>query len=175
MKRIIFAILIALLALTGCTNKYKKEEITNFQIYYNSSVEKLNGNSNSIYIDFLNEEIFIRHIKNSEEIDEKFAINDVETLADYINSIKAHPDNYNRDDRSSEMQIILWTIDIETEDNRYVFTGFDDYPDYWDEMWQVLLDVSDAESLEDFGFKNTNDGIEEKWMNIWEKSRKWNI
>ncbi len=82
----------------------------------------------------------------------KYTINDVKTFTEYINSIKAHPDNYNRDDHRTEMQIFLWDIDIETEENRYVFTGFDDYPDYWDEMWQVLLDVSDAESLEDFGF-----------------------
>ena len=142
-----------LLIIPGCSNKYKKEEITYFQIYYNSSIEKLNGNANSIYIDFSKADLYIRYIKNSEEIDEKFAINDVETLKEYINSIKAHTDNYNRDDRSPEMQIVLWSIYFETEENTYSFTGFDDYPDYWDELWQVLLETSEAESLEDFGFE----------------------
>lgn len=49
MKKTIILILITILIITGCSNKNEIEVITNFEIYYNSSIEKLDENSNKIY------------------------------------------------------------------------------------------------------------------------------
>ena len=152
MKKIITAILLISCIITGCSNEKEKEEILCFKMSYNTDENKLHENFNTISVYFTEEDICIKHCKYSDEVEEKYMINDTETLKEYINSIKAKADNYNREDDREELQIILWDIYFETEKNKYSYTGFDDYPDYWDELWQVLLDVSDAESLEDFGF-----------------------
>ena len=135
----------------GCTNK--NEEIEYFKLSYHPSVEKNLDDFKKIVIDFSEDEIYIKYYTNFSEVDKQYLVNDVETLKTYINSMKKHPDNYNRDDEREQIQVVLWNINIETNENKYWFTGFDDYPDYWDKLWQVLLETSEAESLEDFGFE----------------------
>ncbi len=151
MKKIISVILIIVIIITGCSNK-EKEEVVIFKMLYNTSTEKLHENSNRIFIYFTEDEKYIKHVRSFDDVEEKYTINDVERLKDYIYSIKTQNAKCNKNDNGEDDQLYLWNIYIETEKNSYFYTGFDDYPDYWDELWQVLLDVSDAESLEDFGF-----------------------
>lgn len=154
MKKTTAIIIVVILVLTGCSTK-KEEKIKSFIMSYNTSVEKNSGDYNMLYVFFENDENYITYRNHTEKVDYKYKITDVETLTAYINSIKTKADKRNVRAYSEGLQTILWSIYFETEENEYSFSGADDYPGYWEEMWQVLLDVSDAESLEDFGFKNT--------------------
>ena len=152
MKKIISVILTTILIITGCTKKYEIEEIIWFKISYYTSIEKKDEDANRVSIYFNENEIYIEHRNHTEKIDRHYKVNDLEILTDYINTIKSKSDKQNIKNVSGDDEVILWSIYFETDENAYSFTGFDDYPDYWDELWQVLLVVSDAESLEDFGF-----------------------
>ena len=152
MKKIISVILTTILIITGCTKKYEIEEIIWFKISYYTSIEKKDEDANRVSIYFNESEIYIEHRNHTEKIDRHYKVNDLEILTDYINTIKSKSDKQNIKNVSGDDEVILWSIYFETDENAYSFIGFDDYPDYWDELWQVLLDVSDAESLADFGF-----------------------
>ena len=151
MRKLVILLTFIMFFVIGCTNK--NEEIEYFKLSYHPSVEKNLDDFKKIVIDFSEDEIYIKYYTNFSEVDKQYLVNDVETLKTYINSMKKHPDNYNRDDEREQIQVVLWNVNIETNENKYWFTGFDDYPDYWDKLWQVLLETSEAESLEDFGFE----------------------
>lgn len=119
---------------------------------YNISTEKNNEDYNMLYVFFENEETYITYRNHAEKIDYKYNVIDVEILKDYIKSINTNVDERNKNSSESP-QAFLWSIYFETNEKEYSYTGFDDYPDYWDELWQVLLETSEAESLEDFGFE----------------------
>lgn len=152
MKKTTVIIIAVILVLTGCSTKNEKEKIKSFIMSYNISVEKNSEDYNMLYVFFEDDETYITYRNHAEKIEYKYNIIDVEALTDYINSIKTKSDKHNNRVYSESAQTFLWSIYFETKENKYSFAGFDDYPDYWDELWQVLLEVSDAESLEDFGF-----------------------
>ena len=152
MKKIIAIIITAILVLTGCLNENKKIIIKSFIMSYNISTEKNNEDYNMLYVFFENEETYITYRNHAEKIDYKYNVIDVEILKDYIKSINTNVDERNKNSSESP-QAFLWSIYFETNEKEYSYTGFDDYPDYWDELWQVLLETSEAESLEDFGFE----------------------
>lgn len=151
MRKLVILLTFIMFFVIGCTNK--NEEIEYFKLSYHPSVEKNLDDFKKIVIDFSEDEIYIKYYTNFSEVDKQYLVNDVKTLKTYINSMKKHLDNYNRDDEREQIQVVLWNINIETNENKYWFTGFDDYPDYWDKLWQVLLETSEAESLEAFGFE----------------------
>ena len=144
--------MIIMLIITGCSIKNENEEIKYFIMSYNSNVENKDEDDNILYVFFDKDEVVIEYKNYLEGIKHQYIVNDVETLNNYINSIKSKSDKSNKRVFSEDMQAFLWSIYFETEDKGYSYAGFDDYPDYWEELWQVLLEVSEAESLEDFGF-----------------------
>ena len=58
-------------------------------------------------------------------------------------------DNRGMNDKLDEKQI-LWSIRVTTNLDRYGFSGYDEYPDYWDELWELIVSVSDAEDISEF-------------------------
>ncbi len=152
MKKIITAILLISCIITGCSNKDEKEEIVSFKMLYNTSTEKHQEDFNKVYVYFAEDKKYIKYVRYYDNVEIQYTIKDVETLKDYLNGIKVQNDKNYTNNINEDEQIYLWNIFLKTEENKYFYTGFDDYPDYWDELWQVLLDVSDAESLADFGF-----------------------
>lgn len=157
LKTLLFVMLVAIVY-TGCELPRKigeDEKLRKLNIYYCTEQNNFDSIYYQVSINFESE----NNIMNVEKIKGKkisYIINDVERLQDFLKEMVSHYDNYNREDHRSEAQLILWDFDIETDKDKYASTGFDDYPGYWNELWDVLIDSTDAETLDDFGFGDSD-------------------
>ena len=161
MKKILKTLLLFLgiaIVYTGCETPQKigeNEQFKKLNIYYCTEQNNFDSIYYEVSVNFESENTIL----NVEKIKGKkisYTINDVEQLQNFLREMVAHSDNYNREDHRSEAQFILWDFDIETDKDKYASTGFDDYPGYWNELWEVLIDSTDAETLDDFGFGDTD-------------------
>ena len=51
---------------------------------------------------------------------------------------------------NSEEQKVLWRIRLLTEGDSCNYSGFDGYPEYWEELWGLIVNGTDAEDISEF-------------------------
>ena len=140
--------------LCGC-GKYEnydipEENITEIIIrYYSDSDRKL---SNWVELDLSDDGASISYSNFYDETEKQYKIHNIDEIKNFIlkNIFDYEPkDNRSINDKSEEKQN-LWRIRVTTNLDRYGFSGYDEYPDYWDELWELIVSVSDAEDVSEF-------------------------
>ena len=141
------------------------ENIERVKIYYCVDVKNAIRNKVEIEINQDNPCIYYTDkVKNTEHV---FKISDVDRIVSFIkeNILKSDSmkENYIEQGQSEE-QLILWDLDVNTNIKTYNYEGFEKFPTYWDQLWDVLVSVSDAKDKTDFGLQDTNSvENEETW------------
>lgn len=140
--------------LCGC-GKYEKydiheENITKLIIrYYSDADRKL---YNKVELDLADESASVTYSNFYDETEKQYKIHNIDDIKNFImkNIFDYEPkDNRGMNDKSDEKQI-LWSIRVTTNLDRYGFSGYDEYPDYWDELWKIIVSASDAEDISEF-------------------------
>ena len=140
--------------LCGC-GKYEKydipeENITKLIIrYYSDADRKL---YNKVELDLADESASVTYSNFYDETEKQYKIHNIDDIRNFImkNIFDYEPkDNRGMNDKLDEKQI-LWSIRVTTNLDRYGFSGYDEYPDYWDELWELIVSVSDAEDVSEF-------------------------
>ena len=140
--------------LCGC-GKYEKydipeENITKLIIrYYSDADRKL---YNKVELDLADESASVTYSNFYDETEKQYKIHNIDDIKNFImkNIFDYEPkDNRGMNDKLDEKQI-LWSIRVTTNLDRYGFSGYDEYPDYWDELWELIVSVSDAEDVSEF-------------------------
>lgn len=49
---------------------------------------------------------------------------------------------------------IIWNISVITNFDGYGFSYFDEYPDYYDALWKIIVSASNAEDIQEFRTEN---------------------
>ena len=155
MKKLLVLIFVITM-LCGCSKKEEidmtDEVIKYIDIYYRTSVD--NKAMYGVEIDFSAEDVHAEYKEYETEVAVSIAINDVDLITDFIKSnISEEENKKKRGNGSEDERQILWRISILTEDNRYSFSDFDEYPAYWEDLWTMLVEATAAESISDFGFE----------------------
>lgn len=159
MKKMIVLITIVCVMLCGCNDVTKMgtdEVITKFSFRYDVDESKQQDTYYNLEIDFSKEKVSMEVEKmTGKKI--PYKINDMDKLTDYLRELVSHPDNQDKKSyMESPPQKVIWSFEVKTDANSYKKIGFDDYPGYWNELWEILIDSTDAETLEDFGFGATD-------------------
>lgn len=153
-KKFMLIIAWIIVFLCGC-GKYEnydipEENITEIIIrYYSDSDRKL---SNWVELDLSYDGASISYSNFYDETEKQYKIHNIDEIKNFIlkNIFDYEPkDNRSINDKSEEKQN-LWSIRVTTNLDRYGFSGYDEYPDYWDELWELIVSVSDAEDISEF-------------------------
>ena len=153
-KKFMLIIAWIIVFLCGC-GKYEnydipEENITEIIIrYYSDSDRKL---SNWVELDLSYDGASISYSNFYDETEKQYKIHNIDEIKNFIlkNIFDYEPkDNRSIDDKSEEKQN-LWSIRVTTNLDRYGFSGYDEYPDYWDELWELIVSASDAEDISEF-------------------------
>lgn len=153
-KKFMLIIAWIIVFLCGC-GKYEnydipEENITEIIIrYYSDSDRKL---YNWVELDLSDDGASISYSNFYDETEKQYKIHNIDEIKNFIlkNIFDYEPkDNRSINDKSEEKQN-LWSIRVTTNLDRYGFSGYDEYPDYWDELWELIVSVSDAEDISEF-------------------------
>ena len=153
-KKLMLIIVGIMVFLSGC-GKYERydipeENITKLIInYYSDSDRKLN---NKVELDLIDEGACIKYSNYYDETEKQYKIYDVDAIKNFIlkNIFDYEPQNNRSVNDKSDEKKILWSIRVTTNLDRYGFSAFDEYPDYWDELWKIIVSASDAEDISGF-------------------------
>lgn len=153
-KKFMLIIAWIIVFLCGC-GKYEnydipEENITEIIIrYYSDSDRKL---SNWVELDLSDDGASISYSNFYDETEKQYKIHNIDEIKNFIlkNIFDYEPkDNRSINDKSEEKQN-LWSIRVTTNLDRYGFSGYDEYPDYWEELWELIVSASDAEDISEF-------------------------
>lgn len=156
MKKLLILILGVLLSLCACSEK-EKIDLSNEEIEY-MSIRYHTTNDKEVYcsviVDFQEEQILLKWKNLDDDTEKEFKVFYAEKVKSLIKESikKENDDRENNDGKSYDEQKILWSISVRTDKNRYNFSDFDNYPTYWDELWEMFIETTEAENLSDFGF-----------------------
>ena len=154
MKRIIAVIFVGLLALTGCVNKntvQQREELVGFKFSYISDVSERIV-KHSVSIDYTSENPSLK-VTNQETGDvTEYAIYDRVNLDAFIDKLVNDPEFFRFDYNLGDTDSNLWYIQIDTKERSYCNGGMKTHPAFWNEIWEVFVDTTEAEIVYDFGF-----------------------
>ena len=140
--------------LCGC-GKYEnydipEENITEIIIrYYSDADRKL---YNWVELDLSDDGASISYSNFYDETEKQYKIHNIDEINNFImkNIFDYEPRNNRSINDKSEEKKKLWSIRVITNLDRYGFSGYDEYPDYWDELWEVIVNASDAEDISEF-------------------------
>ena len=161
MKKIVWGVLLLILAciaVQGCKKEIKisdDEKITKYELRYCVDKDKPDSKYLNLAIDFEEEEPSVI-IGMTDGNQFSYVVNNEEVLVEYLRETFSYSDYRKRSINSEGLVRFIWFVDIETDKARYGDSGYGDYPAYWDELFQVLIETTEAESLEDFGFGNAD-------------------
>ena len=153
-RKYILLIVSLLFLLCGCSeskenNVIENEEIKKVVIYYYSDTERELGND--VELDLTKEGACIKYSNYYDETEKQYKIYDVDAIKNFIlKNIFDHEPKDNRSINGKSDEKNLWSIRVTTNLDRYGFSGYDVYPDYWDELWELIVSVSDAEDVSEF-------------------------
>ena len=154
----IFLLVLTCIVVQGCKKEIKladDEKITKYELRYCVDKDKQDSKYLKLAIDFETEEpSVIIGMTRGNQI--SFAVNNEEKLLDYLRETFSYSDYHKKSMNSEGERQFIWFVDIETDKAVYRDSGYGDYPSYWDELFQVLIETTEAESLEDFGFGNAD-------------------
>lgn len=154
MKRIIAVIFVGLLALTGCVNKntvQQREELVGFKFSYISDVSE-GIVKHSVSIDYTSENPSLK-VTNQDTGDvTEYAIYDRVNLDAFIDKLVNDPEFFRFDYKLGDTDGNLWYIQIDTKERSYCNGGMKTHPAFWNEIWNVFIDTTEAEIVYDFGF-----------------------
>ena len=161
MKKIAFIIMLVagvLIVAQGCNKQPRladDEKITKYELFYCADKDNKDSKYFDITIDFeIEEPEMVVGMANGKEI--PYAVNNEEDLLDFLRETFSQSYNHKKDKKYLEEQRVIWSIKFKTDKDKYSFTGYDDYPTYWDELFEVLIETTEAETLDDFGFGDTD-------------------
>lgn len=158
MKKIVSLLAICCIMLSGCNSVVeigKDEVITGFSFRYDVDESKEGCTYYELNIDFLKEDIIMVVDTFPSGTKNNYTVTDKSKLMDYLRELVSHTDNQTEKSyKESPPKQLIWSFDVDTDTNSYNKTGFDDYPGYWEEIFDVLIETTDAETLKDFGFDN---------------------
>ena len=160
MKKIVALLAISGIMLSGCDNVVemgKDEVITGFSFQYDADESEAGCTYYELNIDFSKEDVIMAVDTLPSGRKNNYTVTDKSKLMEYLRELVSHPDNQTEKSyKESPPKQLVWSFDVETDTSSYRKTCFDDYPDYWDELFEVLIETTEAESLEDFGFGDTD-------------------
>ena len=154
-RKFILLIVSLLFLLCGCSdskenNAIENEEIKKVVIYYYSDTKRKLGND--VELDLTKEGECVKYSNYYDETEKQYKIHNIDDIKNFIlkNIFDYEPkDNRSINDKSDEKQI-LWSISVITNLDGYGFSDYDEYPDYWDELWELIVSASDAEDISEF-------------------------
>ena len=153
-KLIVFTVGLVLF-LCGCVKNDKISntldgEITGLIIrYYSDSDRKL---SNKVEIDLTDKGAYIKYSNSYNEIEKQFVIQNIDEIKDFVkNNILARKKKVEGGkSNNSDEQKVLWRIRVLTEGDSCNYSGFDEYPEYWEALWELIVSGSGAEDISEF-------------------------
>lgn len=157
MKKLLILILGVLLSLYACKEK-EKTDLTNEEIEY-MSIRYHTTNDMKEYcrviVDFQEEQVLLKWKNLDNDVEKEFKVFNIEKLKNFLKESleKENADRENNDGKNYDEQKILWSINVTTDKESYHFSDFSNYPPYWDELWKILIETTDAEDVGDFGFE----------------------
>ena len=154
-KKLILLTVGLVLFLCGCVKNDKisntpDREITGLIIrYYSDSDRKL---SNKVEIDLTDKGAYIKYSNSYNEIEKQFIIQNIDEIKDFVknNILVSIKKGENRKGNNSDEQKVLWRIRVLTEEDSCNYSGFDEYPEYWEELWELIVSGSGAEDISEF-------------------------
>ena len=157
MKKIVLLAMFSIM-LWGCNSVVEMGEdevITSFSFYYDVDESKEKSTYYELNIDFSKEDIVMVVDTVPSGTKNTFTVTDKSELLEYLRELVSHPDNQTEKSyKESPPKQLIWSFDVDTDTNSYNKTGFDDYPGYWKEIFEVLIETTEAETIKDFGFDN---------------------
>ena len=126
----------------------QNEEIKSISVEYKISYDS--KNRYSFFIDAQADEILINFTSG---YDKKIKVTDTERLVSFIKeklvkgAFSCTDDDYDKIEKRS-----IWSIKVETENEKYKNSSTYEYPAYWDGLWDILIETTEAKDLTDFGF-----------------------
>lgn len=165
MKKILISVMVILcLSICGCENTGKdvtdhkiiNENLLRCEITYRVNEDKANPVFFNLAIDFQNIDLLMDiSMSNGKKI--SYVINDESRVSGFFKEIvRTSSNNRSNSNNSNGEQMLLWNIKIESDADKYIYLGSNEVPDYWDELFEVLIETTEAETLEDFGFGDTD-------------------
>ena len=161
MKKIVLGVLLLILAcivVQGCKKEIKlsdDEKITKYELRYCVDKDKQDSKYIDLVIDFEAENpVMIVGMNIGNQF--SYAVNNEEELLDFLRGTFSSAYRLEKSINSEDVKRFIWFVDFETDKARYGDSGYGDYPSYWDELFEVLIETTEAESLEDFGFGNAD-------------------
>lgn len=158
MKKIVSLLAICCIMLSGCNSVVemgKDEVITGFSFRYDVDESEEGCTYYKLNIDFSKEDVIMEVDTLPSGSQNNYTVTDKSKLMDYLRELVSHPDNQTEKSyKESPPEQQVWSFDVETDSNSYRKTGFENYPGYWEEIFNILIETTEAENLNDFGFVN---------------------
>ena len=140
---------------SGCSkanesNEYENENIKGVIIrYYSDPDRKL---SNKVEIDLTAEGAYVKYSNYYNEIEKEFTVQNIDEIKDFVkeNILVSKKTGESRKSNNSDMQKVLWRIRVLTENDSYNYSDNNEYPEYWEELWEVIVSECDAEDVNEF-------------------------
>lgn len=154
-KKIILIIVGMMTFLCGCDKDNESNNIIDENVekviirYYSDSDREL---YNWLELHLIDEDACIKYSNFYDEAEKEFNISNVDIIKDYIkkNILVNQPVNKGGNGSNSDKQKSLWIITVTTENGRYNYSDFNKYPNYWEELWELIVSESDAEDVSEF-------------------------
>lgn len=158
MKRIVAVLLISILALAGCVKKgetVNPDEVTRFNLIYKTDM-KDSDSRYRIIINFEDKDPVVEVMEYSSDLITEYDVTDAINLKAYIDKLKNDPELFRYEDTSGAASELLWHVQIDTVGNIYSVGGMKEYPAFWDEFWNMLVEWTEVEDNKAFGFGKEN-------------------
>ena len=163
-KITIITILILLLCIiSGCIRNSSGDNEQAGIIEYISidyCVDVKNAIHNRVELHINEEETYLLYRDRKNNTEKTFKVNDVDMIVDFFeanlssnNEIKESLNN----GENSEEQLVIWQICVRTNSDRTNFEGFENFPDYWEQLWDVVVSATDANDITEFGLETQED------------------
>lgn len=153
--------LMTIFILTGCinTNEIDSEiDFTGFKLSYLTDTSKYTKKY-CISIDYSEEYSSLELLDYDSDTVTEFYISDRSNLDAYIDKLRNDPELFKFDYKLGDTKSNIWYLQIDTPKRSYCNGGMKVYPEFWDEFWDVLIDTTEAESKQDFGFIYIDDEL----------------
>ena len=136
-------------------SKDKEMDIVNEDIkevivtYYSDSDRQL---SNWLELHLIDGDTYIKYRNYYDETENQYKFDDIDAVKDFVkNKVCASvKKGENGKSNNSDKQQALWVITVITENDIYNYSDYDEYPDYWDELWELIISVSGAKDISEF-------------------------
>lgn len=158
MKRLIAILMIGILALAGCVKKgetVNPDEVTRFKLIYKTDM-KDSDSRYRIIINFEDKDPVVEVMEYSSDLITEYDVTDAVNLKAYIDKLKNDPELFRYEDTSGAASELLWHVQIDTVGNIYSVGGMKEYPAFWDEFWNMLVEWTEVEDNKAFGFGKEN-------------------